>query len=143
MKHLFPLFAVGLLAGCTSIIKTGDKVERGLTPPDALNYATTKPEGGFTTQINDMRFGNKLELLAARKSKTPGGYVQVQWDLRNGSLLPQSANVGFEWLNAAGSVTEPVRSWTPKQFEPGELTTLTATALRADSAECRLRLLSR
>lgn len=143
MKRILPLLAVVFLAGCSSILKTGDKVERGVTPPDAVNYATTKPEGGFTTQINDARFGNKLELLAARKSKTPGGYAQVQWDLRNGSLLPQSANVSFEWLNAAGAVTEPHGSWTPKQFEPGELTTITATALRSDSVECRLRILSR
>lgn len=143
MKRLLPLLGLGLLAGCTTIIKTGDKVERGITPPDAINYATTKPEGGFTTQINDSRFGNKLELLAARKSKTRGGYTQVQWDLRNGSLLPQAANVSFEWLGASGAVTEGPGTWAPKRFEPGELTTITATAVRPDSVECRLRILSR
>ena len=143
MKRLLPLLALGLLAGCSTIIKTGDKVERGITPPDAVNYATTKPEGGFTTQLNDSRFGNKLELLSARKSKTPGGYAQVQWDLRNGSLLPQVADVGFEWLDASGAVIESSGAWSQKQFEPGELTTLTATAIRANSVECRLRVIAR
>lgn len=143
MKRLLPLLALGALAGCSTIIKTGDKVERGITPPDAVNYATTKPEGGFTTQFNDSRFGSKLELLSARKSKTPGGYAKVQWDLRNGSLLPQVADVGFEWLDASGAVTESSGAWSQKQFEPGELTTLTATALRANSVECRLRVIAR
>ena len=106
MKKLLPLLALGLLTGCSSILETGDRIERGLTPPDAVNYATTRPEGGFTTQLNDARIGNKIELLAARKSKTDGGYTRVQFDLRNGSYLRQTINVSFEWLAADGTVTE-------------------------------------
>ena len=75
-----------------------------LTPPDAVNYATTKPEGGFSTQLNDNRIGNKIELLAARKSKTDGGFTRVQFDLRNGAYLRQTINVSFEWLAADGTV---------------------------------------
>jgi hypothetical protein len=143
MKNLLPLFALVLLVGCSSILRTGDRIERGLTPPDAVNYATTKPEGGFTTQLNDNRIGNKIELLAARKSKTDGGYARVQFDLRNGAYLSQTINVSFEWLAADGSVTESQPNWIVTPLEPGALTTVTATALKAQSAECRLRLISR
>jgi hypothetical protein len=143
MKNLLPLFSLVLLVGCSSILRTGDRIERGLTPPDAVNYATTKPEGGFTTQLNDNRIGNKIELLAARKSKTDGGYARVQFDLRNGAYLSQTINVSFEWLAADGSVTESQPNWIVTPLEPGALTTVTATALKAQSAECRLRLISR
>ena len=143
MKNLLPFFALVLLVGCSSILRTGDRIERGLTPPDAVNYATTKPEGGFTTQLNDNRIGNKIELLAARKSKTDGGYARVQFDLRNGAYLSQTINVSFEWLAADGSVTESQPNWIVTPLEPGALTTVTATALKAQSAECRLRLISR
>jgi hypothetical protein len=33
MKKLLPLLALGLLAGCSSILETGDRLERGLTRP--------------------------------------------------------------------------------------------------------------
>ena len=143
MKKILPLLALGLLAGCTSILETGDSIERGLNPPSAFNYATTKPEGGFSTQLNDNRIGNKVELLAARKSKTDGGYTRVQFDLRNGSSLRQAINVSFEWLAADGTVTESQPNWIVTPLEPGALTTVTATALKVQSAECRLRLISR
>ena len=143
MKKILPLFVLSLLAGCTSILETGESIERGLTPPSAVNYATTKPEGGFSTQLNDNRVGNKIELLAARKSKTDGGYSRVQFDLRNGSSLRQTINVSFEWLAADGSVVESQPNWIVTPLEPGALTTVTAIALRAQSAECRLRLISR
>ena len=143
MKTLLPLLALVLLVGCSSILRTGDLIERGLTPPEAVNYATTKSEGGFSTQLNDNRIGNKIELLAARKSKTDGGYTRVQFDLRNGSYLNQTINVSFEWLAADGTVTESQPNWIVTPLEPGALTTVTATALKAQSAECRLRLISR
>jgi hypothetical protein len=143
MKKILPLLSLGLLAGCTTILETGDRIERGLTPPDAVNYATTKPEGGFSTQLNDNRIANKVELLAARKSKTDGGYTRVQFDLRNGAYLRQTINVSFEWLAADGSVVESQPNWIVTPLEPGALTTITATALKAQSAECRLRLISR
>ncbi|MEY3853898.1 MAG: hypothetical protein RI910_2878, partial [Verrucomicrobiota bacterium] len=111
--------------------------------PDAVNYATTKPEGGFSTQLNDNRIGNKIELLAARKSKTDAGYTRVQFDLRNGAYLRQTINVSFEWLAADGTVTESQPNWIVTPLEPGALTTVTATALKPQSAECRLRLISR
>jgi hypothetical protein len=143
MKTLLPLLALVLLVGCSSILRTGDRIERGLTPPEAVNYATTKSEGGFSTQLNDNRIGNKIELLAARKTKTDGGYTRVQFDLRNGSYLNQTINVSFEWLAADGTVTESQPNWIVTPLEPGALTTVTATALKAQSAECRLRLISR
>ncbi len=143
MKTLLPLLALVLLVGCSSILRTGDRIERGLTPPEAVNYATTKSEGGFSTQLNDNRIGNKIELLAARKTKTDGGYTRVQFDLRNGSYLSQTINVSFEWLAADGTVTESQPNWIVTPLEPGALTTVTATALKAQSAECRLRLISR
>ncbi|MEO0039240.1 MAG: hypothetical protein RIS38_188 [Verrucomicrobiota bacterium] len=143
MKSLLPLLSLGLLAGCTTILETGDKLERGLTPPDAVNYATTRPEGGFSTQLNDTRIGDKIELLAARKSKTEGGFTRVQFDLRNGSYLRRTVNLSFEWLAADGTVIESQPNWIVTPLEPGALTTVTATALKAQSAECRLRLISR
>ncbi len=143
MKKILPLLALGLLTGCTTILETGDKLERGMNPPSAVNYATTKPEGGFSTQLNDSRIGNKVELLAARKSKTDGGYTRVQFDLRNGSSLRQAINVSFEWLAADGTVTESQPNLIATPLEPGALTTVTATALKVQSAECRLRLISR
>ena len=143
MKTLLPLLALGFLAGCTSVLETGAGLERGLNPPAAVNYATTRPEGGFTTQLNDARIGNKIELLAARKSKTDGGYTCVQFDLRNGSYLRQTINVSFEWLAADGTVTESQPNWIVTPLEPGALTTIPATALKASSAECRLRLITR
>lgn len=139
-----PLFlAAALLVGCTTVINTADKVERGLTPPDAINYVTTKADGSFVVQMNDPRIGNKIELLAARKSKTPGGFAVVQFDFRNGAYLGQNLNVSFEWLSASGQVTERQDNWVPTLLEPGALKTVTATALKAESVECRLRLLSR
>ena len=143
MNKFLPLLALGLLAGCTSLINLGDRVERGLTPPDAVNYVTTKPDGTFVTQINDQRIAGKIALLAVRKSRTPAGFAQVQFELRNDSLLSRTINVSFEWLAADGRVTESQPSWVVTPLEPGALTLVNATALKAESAECRLRLLSR
>ena len=67
----------------------------------------------------------------------------MQFDLRNGSSLRQTINVSFEWLAADGSVVESQPNWIVTPLEPGALTTVTAIALRAQSAECRLRLISR
>ena len=143
MKKFLPLLALGLLAGCTSLIRTGDRIERGLTPADAVNYVTTKPDGTFVTQINDPRIAGKIALLGARKSKTPAGFAQVQFELRNDSLMGRTINVSFEWLAADGRVTEAQPNWIVTPLEPGALTRVDATALKAESVECRLRLLSR
>lgn len=143
MKKFLPLLALGLLAGCTSLIKTGDRIERGLTPPDAVNYVTTKADGTLETQINDQRIAGKIALLGARKSKTPGGFAQVQFELRNDSFLGRTINVSFEWLSADGRVTETQPNWIVTPLEPGAVSLVNATALKADSVECRLRLLSR
>ncbi len=142
MKRPLLLFAV-MFSGCTPLLETGDKVERAITPPDGVNYAVTRPEGGFRLDAHDARFASKVELLAVRKSRTKGGFAQVQFDLRNASSLRQTANFGFEWLDASGAVVEGQRGWTPTPLEPGQITTVSATALRADSAECRLRILAR
>ena len=143
MKKFLPLLALGLFAGCTSLVSTGDRLERGLTPPDAVNYVTTKADGTFETQINDQRIAGKIALLGARKSKTPGGFAQVQFELRNDSFLGRTINVSFEWLSAEGRVTETQPNWIVTPLEPGAITLVNATALKAESAECRLRLLSR
>jgi len=143
MKKFLPLLALGLFAGCTSLVSTGDRLERGLTPPDAVNYVTTKADGTFETQINDQRIAGKLALLGARKSKTPAGFAQVQFELRNDSLLGRTINVSFEWLSADGRVTETQPNWVVTPLEPGAIALVNATALKAESAECRLRLLSR
>jgi hypothetical protein len=143
MKKLLPLLALGLFAGCTSLVSTADRLERGLTPPDAMNYVTTKADGTFETQINDQRIAGKLALLGARKSKTPAGFAQVQFELRNDSLLGRTINVSFEWLSADGRVTETQPNWVVTPLEPGAIALVNATALKVESAECRLRLLSR
>ena len=143
MKKFLPLLALGLFAGCTSLVSTADRLERGLTPPDAVNYVTTKADGTFETQINDQRIAGKIALLGARKSKTPGGFAQVQFELRNDSFLGRTINVSFEWLSADGRVTETQPNWIVTPLEPGAITLVNATALKAESAECRLRLLSR
>lgn len=143
MNKILLLLSLGLLAGCTSLLSTGDRLERGLTPPDAVNYVTTKADGTFVTQINDQRIAGKLALLAARKSKTPGGFAQAQFELRNDSLLGRTINVSFEWLSADGRVTETQPNWITTPLEPGAITLVNATALKSESAECRLRLLSR
>ena len=69
--------------------------------------------------------------------------LRVQFDLRNGSYLRQTINVSFEWLAADGTVTESQPNWIVTPLEPGALTTVTATPLKATSAECRLRLITR
>jgi hypothetical protein len=143
MKKLLPLLALGLFAGCTSLVSTADRLERGLTPPDAVNYVTTKADGTFETQINDQRIAGKLALLGARKSKTPAGFAQVQFELRNDSLLGRTINVSFEWLSADGRVTETQPNWVVTPLEPGAIALVNATALKVESAEFRLRLLSR
>jgi hypothetical protein len=143
MKKLLPLLALGLFAGCTSLVSTADRLERGLTPPDAVNYVTTKADGTFETQINDQRIAGKLALLGARKSKTPAGFAQVQFELRNDSLLGRTINVSFEWLSADGRVTETQPNWVVTPLEPGAIALVNATALKVESAECRLRLLAR
>jgi hypothetical protein len=143
MNKTLPLLALGLLTGCTSLIETGDRIERGLTPPDAVNYVTTKPDGTIATQINDQRIAGKIALLGARKSRTPGGFAQVQFELRNDSLLGRTINVSFEWLSVDGRVTETQPNWIVTPLEPGAVTLVNATALKADSTECRLRLISR
>ncbi|MEY3957608.1 MAG: hypothetical protein RJA37_211 [Verrucomicrobiota bacterium] len=139
----FLLLTAALLCGCSTVLETGDTLERAITPPDGVNYAVTRPEGGFRLDVSDGRFASKVELLAVRKSRTRGGFTQVQFDLRNTSYLRQTANFGFEWIDAAGSVTEGQSGWSPTPLEPGQITTVTATALRSDSAECRLRILAR
>jgi len=40
-------------------------------------------------------------------------------------------------------VTESQPNWIVTPLEPGALTTITATALKPSSAECRLRLITR
>jgi len=143
MKTQLSLLAlVFALSSCTTIIETGNKIEKTLSPPDAVNYVTTKPDGGFTPQINDQRFGDKIQMLAVRKSKLASGCMQVQFDLRNGSYLGQTVNVSFEWLGADGSITERQGNWMTTPLEPGALTTITAVALKPESTECRLRVLA-
>jgi Protein of unknown function (DUF1425) len=143
MKTKLSLLAlVFALSSCTTIIETGNKIEKTLSPPDAVNYVTTKPDGGFTPQINDQRFGDKIQMLAVRKSKLASGCMQVQFDLRNGSYLGQTVNVSFEWLGADGSITERQGNWMTTPLEPGALTTITAVALKPESTECRLRVLA-
>ena len=142
-KHFVILFVAGLLAGCGSAGGGGGSSKPLVMPTESFNVATTRSGGGFTTKFKDARFGGKLELLAARKSKAAGGNAQVQWDLRNGTPLLVLADVSWEWVDARGAVTEgPVR-WTSRQFESGGLTTLTATARRASSVECRLSVIPR
>ena len=106
--------------------------------PDSIFRPGPPSETGIDTRI-----GDKIELLAARKSKTPGGFAVVQFDFRNGAFLGQNINVSFEWLSANGQVTERQDNWVPTLLEPGAIKTVTATAIKADSAECRLRLISR
>lgn len=143
MNKALPFLALGLLAGCTSLIDLGDRAERGLTPPDAVNYVTTKADGTFVTQVNDQRIAGKIAVVAARKSRTPAGFAQVQFELRNDSLMSRTINVAFEWLSVDGRVTESQPGMVATPLEPGALTLVNATALKAESAECRLRLLSR
>jgi len=143
MKTYLSLLAlVFALSSCTTVIETGNKIEKTFSPPDAVNYVTTKPDGGFTPQINDQRFGDKIQMLAVRKSKLASGCMQVQFDLRNGSYLGQTVNVSFEWLGADGSITERQGNWMTTPLEPGALTTITAVALKPESTECRLRVLA-
>jgi hypothetical protein len=143
MKQTLSILACAfLITGCTQIIETGSTIEKTFSPPDAVNYVTTKPDGGFTPQINDQRFGDKIQMLAVRKSKVASGCMQVQFDLRNGSYLGQTVNVSFEWLGADGSVTERQGNWMTTPLEPGALTTITAVALKPESTECRLRVLA-
>ncbi len=138
----FLALTTALLVGCSAIIHTGADIEKTFSPPDAVNYVTTKPDGGFTPQINDQRFGDKLQLIAVRKSKLASGCVQVQFDLRNGSYLNQTANISFEWLAEDGTVTERQGNWMATPLESGALTTVTAVALKPESKECRLRVLA-
>jgi hypothetical protein len=143
MKKFF-LFGVAMLfVGCSTVIKVGDQIERAATPPDAVNYVTTMPDGSYEAQLNDGRLAEKLTIISLRKFKNQGGYLQVQCELKNSSALRQDFNVSFEFLAADGRVVEGQRNWDTLQLEPGALHTYTATALRSEAVECRLRFLAK
>ena len=57
--------------------------------------------------------------------------------------LPNFSCSAAQPATAPGTVTESQPNWIVTPLEPGALTTVTATALKAQSAECRLRLISR
>ena len=45
MKKFLPLLALGLLTGCTTILETGDKIERGQTPDEKAKVRRAVPAG--------------------------------------------------------------------------------------------------
>ncbi len=143
MKNIFLFIVSLLLVGCSTVIKIGDKVERAATPPDAVNYVTTKPDGSYEVQLSDHRFAGKLFIVSIRKFKNQGGFLQVQCEMKNGSFLRQDFNVSFEFLSADGRIVEAQRNWDTIQLEPGAMHTYTATALRSEAVECRFRFLSK
>ncbi|NDH69078.1 MAG: hypothetical protein EBY22_14485, partial [Gammaproteobacteria bacterium] len=61
MRNLSLVLFVGLLVGCTAALEVGDKIERAVTPPDAVNFYTTQADGSFKSVINDSRIARKVE----------------------------------------------------------------------------------
>jgi len=143
MKNFILILSLGLFAGCTAVLKVGDKVERAVTPPDAVNFYTTQADGSFKALINDSRISRKVEVTAVRKSKTANGFTQVQFDFQSTSYLAQMVKVSYEFLGADGAVVEKQEGWTNLPFQPGALQTFTAMALDARSVECRLKLMDK
>jgi PBP1b-binding outer membrane lipoprotein LpoB len=80
MKKLSLILSCVLMVGCSTVLQVGDKVERAITPPDAVNFFITQPDGSFKSVINDSRIARKVEVTATRKSKTANGFTQVQFD---------------------------------------------------------------
>ena len=67
MKKFF-LFGVAMFfVGCSTVIKVGDQIERAATPPDAVNYVTTKPDGSYEAQLNDGRLADSKIKVATYK----------------------------------------------------------------------------
>jgi hypothetical protein len=143
MKKTALVLMATLFVGCTTLIKLGHKVERAATPADAVNFFTTQPDGSIKSEINDSRISRKIEVTAARKSKTANGFTQVQFDLRNVSYISQTVKIACEFLNADGAVVEKQEGWTNLPFQPGAMQTYTAMALETSAVECRLRLIDR
>ncbi len=143
MKKTALFLLAGLLVGCTTLIKVADKAERAVTPADAENFYTTQANGSFKSEINDSRIARKIEVTAARKSKTANGFLEVQFDLRSVSYMSQTVKVACEFLGADGAVVERQESWTNLPFQPSAMQTFTVMALDARAVECRLRLIDR
>jgi hypothetical protein len=143
MRNLSLVLFVGLLVGCSTVLKVGDKLERAATPPDAVNFYTTQADGSFKALINDSRIARKVEVTAMRKSKSNNGFNQFQFDLQSTSYLGQSIKVSYEFLGTDGAVVEKQDGWTNLPFQPGALQTFTAMALDPKSVECRLKLMDK
>jgi len=143
MRNLSLVLFVGLLVGCTAALEVGDKIERAVTPPDAINYYTTQADGSFKSLINDSRIARKVEVTAMRKSKSNNGYNQFQFDLRSESYLAHTIKVSCEFLGADGAVVEKQDGWTNLPFQPGAMQTFTAMALDPKSVECRMKLMDK
>ena len=143
MGNLTLVALMGFLVGCTAVLQVGDKVERAVTPPDAVNFYTSQPDGSFKALINDSRIARKVEVTAMRKSKSNNGFNQFQFDLRSTSYLAQSIKVSYEFLGADGAVVEKQEIWTNLPFQPSAMQTFTAMALDPKSEECRLKLMDK
>jgi len=143
MRNLSLVLFAGLLVGCTAALEVGDKIERAVTPPDAVNFYTTQADGSFKSVINDSRIARKVEVTAMRKSKSNNGYNQFQFDLRSESYLAHTIKVSCEFLGADGAVVEKQDGWTNLPFQPGAMQTFTAMALDPKSVECRMKLMDK
>jgi hypothetical protein len=143
MRNLTLVALMSFLVGCTTVLKVGDKLERAVTPPDAVNFYTTQADGSFKSVINDSRIARKVEVTALRKSKSNNGFNQFQFDLQSTSYLAQNIKVSCEFLGADGAVVEKQDGWTNLPFQPGALQTFTAMALDPKSVECRLKLMDK
>jgi outer membrane PBP1 activator LpoA protein len=143
MRNLSLVLFAGLLVGCTTVLKVGDKLERAVTPPDAVNFYTTQADGSFKSVINDSRIARKVEVTAMRKSKSNNGFNQFQFDLRSESYLAHTIKVSCEFLGADGAVVEKQDGWTNLPFQPGAMQTFTAMALDPKSVECRMKLMDK
>lgn len=143
MRNLTLVALMSFLVGCSTVLKVGDKVERAVTPPDAVNFYTSQADGSFKALINDSRIARKVEVTAMRKSKSNNGFNQFQFDLRSTSYLGQSVRVSYEFLGADGAVVEKQEIWTNLPFQPGAMQTFTAMALDPKSEECRLKLMDK
>lgn len=92
--------------------------------------------------VNDTGLGKSVSVVGVNTAMTPGGFLQVQVELLNGTKSLHRFSYYFEWFDANGmqinGVANPV---VPDQIEGGESKFISAVAPTMECKDFRLKLL--